>query len=677
MSGFKTIIFSALFATSGVLRAAPPNMNWMPVSDAELQMKAPVVDKAAGVEALFWRVHVMDEILGQEFQRVLYHYVRLKVFTEEGKEKASTLDIEYGGGGSSIDFVAGRTIRPDGSIQELSKDAVHDRVVVKAGGRKIQAKSLAMPGVEVGSIVEYRWKEIRDRSGLRPFALQFQREYPVQKVTYLIMPLPRQELEYYGINAQMVSRPFNCRPSPFEVDREGYNITSLDNVPAFHEEPMMPGPPNVRPWLLISYRDSKDTNRDPDKYWSNIGRKSYGTLKQSLKTNGDVKQAAASAVSGAKDDNEKVVRLIQYIRANIRDVYGHNVSEEERTRFFKKRPKDREATAAEIFKSGMGTETELNILFAAMAMEVGLDARPALIANRNDLVFSKALPEDYFLDNIDMAVMIGGKWKVYDVSARDLPPDMLSWREEGVPALVTDAKDPQFIITPVSVPEASTKIRTAHLTLTDDGTLEGDVDAKWTGHEAWRRRVELEGESESQQQEKEKDAIVAEYPQAEVSDLHLDNLAKADRPLELRYHVRIPQYAGRTGKRILFQPMFFERSDGPLFTAADRQYDVVFPNAWRESDDVSIRLPDGFALEKPESPGEQPFGNAGSYAVKMKILNGNTLAFTRELVFGNKGNIVFGRDKYPILKNVFDEINRRDSVTLSLKQAQAAVEESQ
>jgi len=599
------------------------------------------------------------------------------VFTEEGKEKASTLDIEYGGSGSSIDYIAGRTIRPDGSIQELSKDAVHDRVVAKAGGRKIQAKSLAMPGVEVGSIVEYRWKEIRDRSGLRPFSLQFQREYPVQKVTYLILPLPRQELEYYGINAQMVSRPFNCHPSPFTVDHDGYNITSLENVPAFREEPMMPGQPNVRPWLLISYRDSGDMRRDPDKYWSNAGKKLYGTLKQSLKTNGDVKKAAADAVNGAKNDNEKVVRLIQYIRANVRDVWAHDVSEEERAKFFKKRPKDREASAAEIYKSGMGTATEVNILFAAMAIEVGLDARPALIADRNDFIFNKALAEDYFLDNIDMAVMIGGKWKVYDVSARDLPPDMLSWREEGVPALVTDPKDPQFIVTPVSLPEASRKIRSAHLTLTDDGTMEGEVDLKWTGHEAWLERVELEGESESRQLEKEKDTIVAEYPQAEVSDLHLDNLTKTDQPFELRYHIRIPQYAGRTGKRILFQPMFFERGDGPLFTSADRQYDVYFANAWRESDDVSIRLPDGFALEKPESPGEQPFGTVGSYAVNMRIVDNNKLTFTRELVFGNKGGIFFGRDKYPIVKNIFDEINRRDSVTLSLKQAQAAVEESQ
>jgi hypothetical protein len=667
MSNLSRWLVPAFVASTGVLSAAAPDMVWQPVTQAELQMKAPTVDKDAGVEALFWRVHVMDEVLGQEFQRVLYHYVRLKIFNEDGKEKASTLDIEYPDQ-SAIDYIAGRTIKPDGTIVELSKDAIHERVVAKASGVKIRARSFAMPGVEVGAIVEYRWKEIRDRSGLRPFRLQFQREFPVEKVTYFIKPIPREEMESYGINAQMAVRPFNCRPSAITQDKEGYNVTSLENVPAFQEEPMMPGEPNVRPWLLVTYR-TDGGKRDPDKYWAGVGKASYGDLKQSLKTNGDLKRNAAEAVSGAKDDNEKVVRLIQYIRANVRDLYGHDVSDEDRAKVLKKRPKDRGATAAEIFKSGMGSADELNILFAALAMEIGLDARPALIANRDDLVFNKGLTEAFFLRSIDMAVMIDGKWKIYDVSARMLPPEMLGWREEGVLALVADPKDPDFVLSPVSPPDDSLSSRTAKLTLAADGTLEGDVEEKWTGHAAFDRRYDLRDESESSQLEQEKDAIVKLYPRAEVSDLHLDNIPKPEQPLDLRYHIRIPGYAGRTGKRILFQPLFFERSDAPVFTSADRRYDVVFPYAWRESDDVSIALPAGFELEKAESPGDLPIGGVGAYALHMSVADGRTLSCKRDLTFGNGGNIYYQVKLYPALKNVFDEVSRRDAVTLSLLQA--------
>lgn len=57
----------------------PIDITWLPVTNAERNMKTPVVDKNAGVEALFWKVHVRDEVLGgRDLQRVFYNYVRLK-----------------------------------------------------------------------------------------------------------------------------------------------------------------------------------------------------------------------------------------------------------------------------------------------------------------------------------------------------------------------------------------------------------------------------------------------------------------------------------------------------------------------------------------------------------------------------------------------------------------------
>ena len=48
---------------------------------------------------------------------------------------------------------------------------------------------------------------------------------------------------------------------------------------------------------------------------------------------------------------------------------------------------------------------------------------PSLIEGRNGpfpLNGYEPIPSQYFLRNVDMAVNIGGNWKIYDVSARDL-----------------------------------------------------------------------------------------------------------------------------------------------------------------------------------------------------------------------------------------------------------------
>ena len=51
---------------------------------------------------------------------MLNHYVRIKIFTERGRDEHSKIDIPYLGG-MKIKDVAARTIKPDGTIVELPK----------------------------------------------------------------------------------------------------------------------------------------------------------------------------------------------------------------------------------------------------------------------------------------------------------------------------------------------------------------------------------------------------------------------------------------------------------------------------------------------------------------------------------------------------------------------------
>jgi len=659
----KAVLPRLVMALAGTcLFAAAPDHDWLPITDAERQMTSPVVDKSAGIEALFTRVHIADSC-ADGFERTSIHYVRLKVFTQGGKDKAAVFDIPFGRK-TLVSDIAGRTIQPDGTILELRKDAIHERVTVKLSGVKIRAKSFAMPSVEVGSIIEYRWREIHVGADINYVRLQFQGEFPVQRSTYFVRPVPQ-----YCVTGQLSMRWFNCRPTHLQPEKDGYSSITLENVPAFREEPLMPSEANVRPWVLVYYDGGQD-HSDPDKYWTNVGKDAYDELKVSLKAEGELKQTATQAVAGAKDDNEKAILLIRWIRASVRDLWGRHVTDEERKALFKKMPGSRDRTAAEIVKSGIGSSGEMNALFAALARQVGLDARPALMANRDDVIFDKRTAERHFLDNVDMGISIGGKWKIYDVGTRLLPPGMLSWTEEGMAALITDPEKPEFITAPSSAPADSPSIRKAKLSLGEDGTIEGDVEQSWAGHAAERRRRNMDGESAERQEEGAKEEILKRFPQAEVTALRLENVDQAEQPLALRYHIRIPNYAARTGKRILLQPLVFEHGDTPVFSAAERHYSVAFPYPWQENDSVTIQLPAGFDLENAECPGGFAFGKPGGYKLSLSARKGE-LAYARELAFGDNGFIAFGRDSYPKLKNVFDEIYRRDNFTLSLKQAAA------
>jgi Domain of Unknown Function with PDB structure (DUF3857) len=668
----RSVALIPLFLSSALacLGETPIDVGWLPVTDAQRNMKAPVVEKDAGVEALFWNVHVRDEIMGgQDIRRVFYHYVRLKIFDEKGKEKASTIDIPFNEN-TSIMFVKGRTIKADGAELLLRGDSVYERDLVRVGRTRLKVKSFAMPGVEPGAIVEYRWQELRNDPAIRYARLQFQREFPVQKVTYFIRPLPR---DY--VSSSMSIWPFNCRPSALKRENDGFESTSLENVPAFREEPMMPGEPNVRPWALIYYRED-EKRREPDKYWNDTGKDLYNRqLKPALKANDEVKQAAAGAIEGATGDEQKVLALVKYIRKNLRNLFSAQVTEAERAKILKQMPKDRERTSSEIFKQGIGTSDELNTLFAAMATSVGLDARPAMVADREDMIFTPSMTDRYFLRSIDMAVNIGGTWKLYDVSAHLLPANMLSWREEGMQALIGDSKKPVFVAAPLSPPDASAAIRTAQLALLEDGSIEGDVDQQYSGHLALDRRSEMKDDTEARRLERLKEQTAKVFPDAEISDLRIENVDDPEKPMKLHYHFKMAGYAQRTGKRLLVHPLFFQRGVPPLFASTERRHPIIFPYGWQERDTVSIVMPDGFVLDNAENPGGINFGAPGSYELKMSIKGGRELICTRELTFGKEGRLAYPQDTYPTLKTLFDTVHRHDDAAISFKQGAAAVKQ--
>ena len=113
---FLRVAISILIGAIGVHTAY--GQDWQPFTAAELASER-TVDKSADAEALFWNIHIEQG----ESKTVLSHYIRIKIFTDRGRDKYSTVDISVFGR-NKISDIAGRTIKPNGEIVELKKDAV-------------------------------------------------------------------------------------------------------------------------------------------------------------------------------------------------------------------------------------------------------------------------------------------------------------------------------------------------------------------------------------------------------------------------------------------------------------------------------------------------------------------------------------------------------------------------
>ena len=123
--------------------------DWQPITQRDLEMKQ--VPGNPGAEAV--QLYYADFINDQE--QTEFFYVRIKVLNEKGKSHADVeLVIPPEG---SISGLKARTIQPDGKITEFTGKPFQ-KTVVKTRGIKVLAKSFTMPEVNVGSIIEYKYK---------------------------------------------------------------------------------------------------------------------------------------------------------------------------------------------------------------------------------------------------------------------------------------------------------------------------------------------------------------------------------------------------------------------------------------------------------------------------------------------------------------------------------------
>lgn len=628
--------------------------DWKALEPSELgAAAAPVVEKDADAEALFWEVVIDDS---QSYELSLKNYIRIKVFNERGRDAQSKIELPYYGN-HQIKDIAARVIKPDGTIVELKKDDVFDRTVVKLSGVKVKAKSFALPGVEPGSVIEYRWREVHPYADANRLRLQFQRDIPVRTVTYYLRP-------FMG----MRYRPFNMGDARFEKDKDGFSKLTMTNMPAFREESRMPPADSVRSWVFLYY-SQEDKKQDAEQYWKGVGKGVFEALKDAVKANDEVKAAAVSIVGDAKTDAEKLQRIYDFCRTKIKNVSddASGLTADERSKLKENK------SPADTLKREQGTGGDIDFLFVALARAAGFEARLALSGNNDDLFFDRGLMHSAFLGSSFVAVRVGDAWQFFSPAEMYTPYGMLGWPEEGQDVLVTDAKEPIWARSPVAGPEQSVERRSGRFKLSEDGTLEGDVRIEYTGHLA---REHKEYNDEDSPSEREKTVVEAWKSQmgAEVTNLVIGNVNDPVKPFLYTFHVRVPSYATRTGKRLLLQPAFFQKGLAPRFPVATRRHEVYFHYTWSEEDAVEIALPEGFSLDNAEAPGALSGGELSKYEPTAGVTqDGRTLVYKRKFYFGKANNTLrFPVSSYPALKTYFDEVSKHDAHTLALKQGATA-----
>ncbi len=644
----------ALLAALPCVAATALAGNWTAPTPAELAMQKCSFDPGADAEALLWEVTVDDSPSGHSQDTVLDHYLRVKIFTDAGADKYSTISIRHSRS-SGISLVSARTVAPDGTVSNLRGDAVFKTTELKTSDEELRKTTFAIPNVTAGSIVEYRYRETRHDWLAHYVLLPLQLDVPAAVVRYHIRPVPSTtyEMRYVGLNTGVPQ---------FQPGVGGFYTTSVHVKPAFVEEPYMPPRDQVQAAILVYYSAGQPDS--PAKFWHDAGRRDADWFDGMCRANRNMKDVAATVAETNGAPAERLQRLFDWCRRNV----------DNRTNAAREgRPVDDEnvrpnRSAADVLAHGAGGDTDVNLLFGALARAAGFDVRLAMAASRTRRFFDPSLMVEVGLDRPLIAVRLDGAWKLFDPGSPTAPFAGLRWPQEGTAALLCDRDSARIIDTPIRPPAYSLTMRQAHFRLDADGTLEGDVHMVLTGHANDTRRRREADESLQQREQDITDRVHERLPTAEVSDVQVEtDLPDTTLRYEETLHVRVPDYATRVGRRLLVQPGVFTHGGTPPFTAHTRRYPICFAYPWAEVDSVWIELPPGFVVDAADQPKPVEVPGVGVYVASARLSpDAREIVYVRQLRFGDGGTICFPRDSYEALRGAFDMFHERDEFTLTL-----------
>ena len=638
--------FAAVLVIAAGTAAA--QKDWLPVTAEELSMKTSTVEPGADAEILNWDVRIDDS--GAE-RMVRQNYVKVKILTEKGQEKYSKVDIPYRKG-TKIRNIKARVVKPDGTITELEKNDVFDQEIVRADKIKVRAKSFAIPGIEPGVVVEYRYDEEVTGASANNMRMEFQQDVPIRKKSYFFKP---------WADARVLT--FNMKDSGFQKDKGGFYRATMENVKSVKTEPQMPPVDEIQSWLLVYYASRQI--KDSDDFWAIYGGVIVEEfdVKKTLKPGKEITLKAKELTAGVTDPKEQIQRLFDFCKAEIKNLnYDTALTEEEKDEL---KPNK---TPLDTLRKKQGTVSDVNELFGSLAAATGLETRYVFSGDRSEKFFSIRQAHQSFVHFAGIAVKIDNRWMYFSPGDFFVPFGMLDWREQDTAALLLGWKDYLTVDTPLSSPEASKATRRGTFKLSEDGTLEGEVEIAYTGHLATRYKLDNYRETENKREELLKESVRANISTAEISDISILNLDDPEKPFTYKYKIKVPGYATKVGRRMLFQPGVFERGSSPLFASQTRNYRIFFHFPWSHDDEISIALPEGFELDGAETP--PPVSDSariGNLQVSMGLdTRTRTLRYSRKFHFGGGGNTLFEPSAYPALKGMFDRFHEVDSHQLSI-----------
>lgn len=625
---------------------------WQPPTAEELTMTTqPEVPGASAV-------YLYREQTTDDRYRMFSFYVRLKVLTEGGKDFAN-VELPYFAGreGVTIDGIAGRTIHPDGTVIPFTGKP-YDKFNAKMQGLQAKSKVFTLPGVEVGSILEYRYKLHYDDAFFESPDWYIQSDLFMRKAHYLWRPTESTVASSKGdILNRIAYTPI--LPDGDKVVMKDLNTgreLSLDisNVPPLPHEEYMPPMGSVSYRVLFYYTQYTTTQE----FWTKRGKDWSKAQDKFIGPGSGVKAFVAGLVSPGDSQDAKVKKIYDAVmKLENTDFTREHSAQEDKSEGFKQIN-----TTDDVLARKRGSGDQLADLFIAMVRAAGLKAYVLGTTDRSRRIFIPSYLSLTQLDDDLALVEIDGHDRVFDPGQRYCRYGDLAWQHTQTSGLRQTETGTALVGLPAEPSRRGHTSRIADLKLDEHGEASGTVTLTFEGAPAlrWRQRA-LRGDDASLNSEL-KTSLEHQLPGGmEIRVVDVKNLTDPDKPLSVVYSVK-GAIGTPTGKRLLIAGQLFESNSKPTFPGARRDVPVDLHYSHYTQDAVRLTYPDSFTVESLPAP------EAGKLAVDAAFST-NTKRGTSSITLYRNFEIakaLYEPKEYANLRAFYSKLETKDQEPLVL-----------
>jgi len=594
----RTLTLFSFFLTSFL---QGQNLDTLPAVDTEVLARAYYPDdRDAPAYYLLKSKKVFYRKRGNKTEQVTVVHEKLQIFSAKGYEYA-TINIqllELNGVKERLDNFQGVTYSLDvnGEVENTRVDI--QNVLTSNLSDNFVGKSITMPQVGIGSIIEYSYTVVS------PFlydipTIEVQSAIPVEELVAEIAVLDEQKVNVFqkGLYDFKIEVDTLLSPGLFKPIRN-FSIHQK-NIPAMVQEPLMGDINLFLATLEFNVFGYVDLGRGVIEEFPNTWEK----VLLEYNSNDDF-QYAQKARSFYKEDliqSDSITGVMSLVRNKIKwnEQFGAIA----------------EYGIRDAYRLGKGNVADMNLTLLSMLRSLGIESYPVFTSSKfNGPIF---FPKSDAFDYLIVAVKNGEEYIYLDASDKYVGiNDLPSWIQNSEAFILKSKKEIERVVLNKSSPGISTTLLSYDIN--DRGIVTGKLQRRMMNYFAADFRAEYD-----------------EKYQPFIGDLSLDsyevkNLDLVFEPLVERISFHGDQDVYKAEKEISFVPLLFESIKDQLFEATTRITPIEFGNKFNQRYVVQVELPEQYTIKSapikksyllPENLGQIDFESSSVKNQYKLILN--------------------------------------------------------